>query len=618
MKRAEAEHGGHTSGGESGDELSTRRIELRTVAQRYQDAFEHVSNGFRQRGGGKKDSVSNCRSFKLRVRAHEDKSDGPEVNIWMSLLPEYPRTPQSLELDVEAVGGVSEQQVKELQANLRNLVRNLVGKEMVFDLAKAAQEFLDKAMSNGSVQQERKQPGEASPTRTSEKPKNGNGAQQEGMKQSSLFFRQQQLMSQRFRWKRVMTYRMSEDGKTMMAPEVLGIGRFGTVYMAMAEFNTPGALPHAGSVFAIKEFTLRKDAMRQGQVDKIVAEVECQRKLNHKNIVEVYGAEMDTGIFRIFLEYMPMGSVAALLRMMGPLDEDVVRPFTQQLLCGVAFMHSNGVVHRDIKPANLLLGINGVLKVSDFGEAKWLPNVVKDAEHAMLQSMHGTTRYMAPEVIKRQYTIAADVWSIGCTVLEMLTGVMPYSSLSNDMAVARCVLRNEEPPLIPSGLSEECHRFLLRCFTRDPDQRPSASELMTDPFVSGSVGVDYPMSHPSENSSHSQSMSPLQLASDADSGGRAGSSEKSSEEKSSEEKSSNRSHNSLCNSPQPMSNVSEESGEHTLDNFGNFGLSVSSRYKQEFETGRTRSKRTWTWTREGLPRSEACSGAGMILRVSDG
>ncbi|EKX43492.1 hypothetical protein GUITHDRAFT_153278, partial [Guillardia theta CCMP2712] len=77
MKRAEAEHGGHTSGGESGDELSTRRIELRTVAQRYQDAFEHVSNGFRQRGGGKKDSVSNCRSFKLRVRAHEDKSDGP-------------------------------------------------------------------------------------------------------------------------------------------------------------------------------------------------------------------------------------------------------------------------------------------------------------------------------------------------------------------------------------------------------------------------------------------------------------------------------------------------------------------------------------------------------------
>eukprot|EP00960_Hanusia_phi_P063038 765343-Hanusia_phi.AAC.2 len=156
---------------------------------------------------------------------------------------------------------------------------------------------------------------------------------------------------------------------------------------------------------------------------------------------------MDTGIFRIFLEYMPMGSVAALLRMMGPLDEDVVRTFTQQLLCGVAFMHSNGVVHRDIKPANLLLGINGVLKVSDFGEAKWLPNVVKDAEHAMLQSMHGTTRYMAPEVIRRQYTIAADVWSIGCTVLEMLTGVMPYSSLSNDMAVARCVLRNEEPPL---------------------------------------------------------------------------------------------------------------------------------------------------------------------------
>eukprot|EP00960_Hanusia_phi_P063039 765343-Hanusia_phi.AAC.3 len=283
----EAQTRGYISGGDSDDELSTRRIELKTVAKKYQDAFEHVSDRFGGKGGTQ-GSVSNCRSFKLRVRAHEDKTDGPEVNIWISMTPEYPNTEQSLELDVEAVGGTSDEKVKELQSKLRNLVRELVGKEMVFDLAKAAQEFLHAAASGTPAAQESKVSGMASPTKPSEKVvKNGNGLQQDGMKQSSLFFRQQQLMSQRFRWKRVMTYRTADDGKTTMAPEVLGIGRFGTVYMAMAEFNTPGALPHAGSVFAIKEFTLRKDAMRQGQVDKIVAEVECQRKMIHKNIVKV-------------------------------------------------------------------------------------------------------------------------------------------------------------------------------------------------------------------------------------------------------------------------------------------------------------------------------------------
>ena len=83
--------------------------------------------------------------------------------------------------------------------------------------------------------------------------------------------------------------------------------------------------------------------------------------------------------------------------------------------------------------------------MADFGEAKWLPALTQDRDgdvaEPMLMSMRGTTRYMAPEVMRRSYTLAADVWSVGCTVLEMLTGEMPFSSLSNDFAVIRIVTR---------------------------------------------------------------------------------------------------------------------------------------------------------------------------------
>ena len=177
----------------------------------------------------------------------------------------------------------------------------------------------------------------------------------------------------------------------------------------------------------------------------------------------MFGADSDSMVFRVFLEYMPMGSIAGLLRIMGCLEEEVVRLFAKQLVGGLCYLHENHIVHRDIKPANLLLGMNGLLKISDFSEAKWLPNVIEDmSANKMLQSMRGTSRYMAPEVIRRRYTYAADVWSVGCSVLEMLTGNIPFSSFSTDIAVMRNVVKNEDPPNIPSDLTDLCQDFILR------------------------------------------------------------------------------------------------------------------------------------------------------------
>lgn len=173
--------------------------------------------------------------------------------------------------------------------------------------------------------------------------------------------------------------------------------------MSMVEENTEGKAPKPGAIIAVKELVLNPDIggfgsqMRLVQIEKIKAEVETQTKLSHPNIVRVFGSHMDDEKFCIALEYMPCGSVASMIRMTGPLKEAVATIYTVQIMHGIHYLHSCGIVHRDVKPANLLLGVSGNLKLSDFGEAKWFPAGEADKDN-FLRSMHGTSRYMAPEV----------------------------------------------------------------------------------------------------------------------------------------------------------------------------------------------------------------------------
>lgn len=155
----------------------------------------------------------------------------------------------------------------------------------------------------------------------------------------------------------------------------------------------------------------------------------------------------------IFLEYVPGGSVSALLRNYGAFEEPLVKNFVRQILQGLNYLHEKDIIHRDIKGANILVDNKGGIKISDFGiskkveDSKSIRNHLVDESHASIDlltggnrihrpSLQGSVFWMAPEVVKQTgHTHKADIWSVGCLVVEMLTGEHPWAQLSQMQAI---------------------------------------------------------------------------------------------------------------------------------------------------------------------------------------
>ncbi|EQC31942.1 STE/STE11 protein kinase, variant [Saprolegnia diclina VS20] len=189
------------------------------------------------------------------------------------------------------------------------------------------------------------------------------------------------------------------------------------------------------------------------------------------------------------MEYLPMGSVRSLLQTFGPLDESIVCVYTSQLLRGLQYLHAIGLAHRDIKCANLLLSDSGCLKIADFGTAKAAELDPKDDDvddelFATVGSVRdgiGSPFWMSPEIIRAELGADAwtksDVWSVGCCVVEMVTGEPPWNTFSNPLT-AMFHIASETSPVLPCHLSPVAHDFVTACLVKDPAQRPTASTLL--------------------------------------------------------------------------------------------------------------------------------------------
>ncbi|KAG1642832.1 hypothetical protein G6F44_004434 [Rhizopus delemar] len=264
--------------------------------------------------------------------------------------------------------------------------------------------------------------------------------------------------------------------------ELIGKGSFGRVYHAL---NV-----EAGEWIAVKQVDLpnTKSDYANPQLkeikDGLFREISLLEDLDNEYIVQYLGYNVDEeeGHINIFLEYVPGGSVASCLSKTGKFEIPLVQFFTRQILFGLAYLHNRDIMHRDIKAGNILLDQNGTCKITDFGLSKLSGQDKAYDPHSNNSVMRGTVFWMAPEVVKgTKYNAKVDIWSLGCTVIEMLTGSHPWLDLN--MLAALYNLGKYQAPPIPEDITEEAKDFLNKCFTINPEERPTAEQLLEHSFV---------------------------------------------------------------------------------------------------------------------------------------
>eukprot|EP01104_Vermistella_antarctica_P020557 TRINITY_DN883_c0_g1_i7.p1 TRINITY_DN883_c0_g1~~TRINITY_DN883_c0_g1_i7.p1 ORF type:complete len:398 (-),score=62.75 TRINITY_DN883_c0_g1_i7:64-1257(-) len=248
--------------------------------------------------------------------------------------------------------------------------------------------------------------------------------------------------------------------------DVIGRGQFGKVYRGLHVGGDGGAAGGGGMV-AIKE--IRKDAASQAG-ESLTRELQVMKSLEHPNLVKLVDFHETTTYLYFILEFVSGGSLHETVKRFGPLPEEVLKIYVQQILHGLKHLHANEIIHRDIKGANILLTLNGVCKVADFGSCTFSALNKK-------MTVVGSPFWMAPEIAGRSETAGtpADIWSLGCTIIELLTGSPPYWELGKNVALFR--MTDDECPPLPEDIGDDCLDFLIQCFTRVPVDRPSASEL---------------------------------------------------------------------------------------------------------------------------------------------
>ncbi|KAG2449317.1 hypothetical protein HYH02_005472 [Chlamydomonas schloesseri] len=258
----------------------------------------------------------------------------------------------------------------------------------------------------------------------------------------------------------------------------IGQGAFGTVYM--------GLVHATGQEIAVKQVALPRDSANSGKVSEHIRSLESEvavlRGLRHENIVRYLGTERTNEHLNIFLEYVAGGPISSKLAQFGPLREETIRVYTKQILRGLEYLHKQKVMHRDIKGANILVDSNGVVKLADFGASKKIEDLATIGGGS--RSIRGTAHWMAPEVIKQSgHGRAADIWSLGCVVIEMATGRAPWANFNDPYAVMYHVAATKELPAMPGSLSPAAKDFLTLCFNRVPRERPNATRLLQHPWL---------------------------------------------------------------------------------------------------------------------------------------
>jgi len=257
--------------------------------------------------------------------------------------------------------------------------------------------------------------------------------------------------------------------------DVLGRGGMASVYLAR-----DGELERPVAVKVLAEHLADTPGFRE----RFLREAKLAAQLSHPNVVQVFDVGEDDGRPFIVMECVEGSTLAEELKQRGPLDPTEVVDLALQICGGLEHAHAAGLVHRDIKPQNLLLRPDGTVKIADFGIAR----AAEATKLTQIGSVLGTAAYLSPEqALGEEVTAAADIYSLGCVLYELLTGRTPYVF----EALPELVVKHKEESITPlrevrPEVPERLEAAVMHALARNPSYRPASAAALAQELAAAS------------------------------------------------------------------------------------------------------------------------------------